>query len=189
MIDAASGIAELLRSGQGVRVLVTSREALRVRGERLFAVPPLALPDDVTSADAVERSAAGRLFVERAGDARPGFELTDDDAEDVAEICGRLDGLPLAIELAAARIALFSPGELRDRLREHAGDMLSGVLIPMLDDFNSTDDPIEDYLIGLRLLEGVADDVDVLIPGHGSVGGADQVRVDRTGPRVRGSPA
>jgi len=57
-----------------------------------------------------------------------------------------------------------------------AGDMLSDVLIPMLDDFDSTDDPIEDYLTGLRLLEGVADDVDVLIPGHGSVGGADQVR-------------
>ena len=57
-----------------------------------------------------------------------------------------------------------------------AGDMLSDVLIPMLNDFNSTDDPIGDYLIGLRLLEGVADDVDVVIPGHGSVGGADQVR-------------
>jgi len=57
-----------------------------------------------------------------------------------------------------------------------AGDMLSDVLIPMLNDFNSTDDPIEDYLIGLRLLEGVADDIDVVIPGHGSVGGADQVR-------------
>jgi glyoxylase-like metal-dependent hydrolase (beta-lactamase superfamily II) len=56
-----------------------------------------------------------------------------------------------------------------------AGDMLSDVLIPMLDDLNSTNDPIEDYLTGLRLLEGVADDVDVLIPGHGSVGGADQV--------------
>ncbi len=57
-----------------------------------------------------------------------------------------------------------------------AGDMLSDVLIPMLDDLNSTNDPIEDYLIGLRLLEGIADDLDVLIPGHGSVGGADQVR-------------
>jgi glyoxylase-like metal-dependent hydrolase (beta-lactamase superfamily II) len=57
-----------------------------------------------------------------------------------------------------------------------AGDMLSDVLIPMLNDFNSTDDPIGDYLIGLRLLEGVADDVDVVIPGHGSVGGADQLR-------------
>ena len=56
-----------------------------------------------------------------------------------------------------------------------AGDMLSDVLIPMLDDLNSTNDPIEDYLVGLRLLEDVADDVDVLIPGHGSVGGADQV--------------
>jgi glyoxylase-like metal-dependent hydrolase (beta-lactamase superfamily II) len=57
-----------------------------------------------------------------------------------------------------------------------AGDMLSDVLIPMLDDFNSTNDPIEDYFTGLRLLEGVADEVDVLIPGHGSVGGAGQVR-------------
>ena len=57
-----------------------------------------------------------------------------------------------------------------------AGDMLSDVLVPMLDDLNGTNDPIEDYLTGLRLLEGVADDVDVVIPGHGSVGGADQVR-------------
>ena len=57
-----------------------------------------------------------------------------------------------------------------------AGDMLSDVLIPMLDDVNSTNDPVGDYLAGLRLLEGVADDVDVLVPGHGSAGGADQVR-------------
>jgi glyoxylase-like metal-dependent hydrolase (beta-lactamase superfamily II) len=57
-----------------------------------------------------------------------------------------------------------------------AGDMLSDLFIPMLDDLRSTNDPIEDYLIGLRLLEGLADDVDVVIPGHGSVGGADQVR-------------
>jgi glyoxylase-like metal-dependent hydrolase (beta-lactamase superfamily II) len=57
-----------------------------------------------------------------------------------------------------------------------AGDMLSDVFVPMLDDFNSTNDPIEEYLVGLRLLEDVADDVDAVIPGHGSVGGADQVR-------------
>jgi glyoxylase-like metal-dependent hydrolase (beta-lactamase superfamily II) len=57
-----------------------------------------------------------------------------------------------------------------------AGDMLSDVFIPMLDDFSSINDPIEEYLVGLRLLEGVADDVDVVIPGHGSVGRADQVR-------------
>ena len=121
VIEAARGIAELLRSSSDLRVLVTSRAALRIRGERLFAVPPLTLPDDVTSPDAVARSEAGTLFVERARDARPGFELTRDDAGNVAEICNRLDGLPLAIELAAARIALFSPGELRNRLREHSG--------------------------------------------------------------------
>jgi glyoxylase-like metal-dependent hydrolase (beta-lactamase superfamily II) len=57
-----------------------------------------------------------------------------------------------------------------------AGDMFSDVFIPMLDDFNGTNDPVEDYLVGLRLLEGVADEVDVVIPGHGSVGGTDQVR-------------
>nr|WP_042178403.1 MBL fold metallo-hydrolase [Kibdelosporangium sp. MJ126-NF4]CEL13166.1 metallo-beta-lactamase superfamily domain protein [Kibdelosporangium sp. MJ126-NF4]CTQ98854.1 metallo-beta-lactamase superfamily domain protein [Kibdelosporangium sp. MJ126-NF4] len=57
-----------------------------------------------------------------------------------------------------------------------AGDMLSDVFVPMLDDFTSTNDPIEEYLVGLRLIEGVADDVDVVVPGHGSVGRADQVR-------------
>ena len=66
-----------------------------------------------------------------------------------------------------------------------AGDMLSDVLIPMLD-LNDTADPIEDYLAALRLLEGVAGDVDVLVPGHGSIGGADQVqRTDRPGSGVR----
>jgi predicted ATPase/class 3 adenylate cyclase len=119
VMDAADGIAELLRSSPGLRVLVTSRQALRLRGERLVALPPLGLPD-VASSEAVASSAAGRLFIERAREARSGFELADDDAEAVAEICARLDGLPLAIELAAARIALFSPRELRDRLREHA---------------------------------------------------------------------
>jgi len=73
-----------------------------------------------------------------------------------------------------------APGHAALLIEEHgvlvAGDMLSDVFIPMLDDFNSTNDPIEDYLVGLRLLEGPADDVDVLIPGHGSVGRADQLR-------------
>jgi glyoxylase-like metal-dependent hydrolase (beta-lactamase superfamily II) len=73
-----------------------------------------------------------------------------------------------------------SPGHAALLIEERgvlvAGDMLSDVFIPMLDDWNDTNDPIEEYLAGLRLLEGVADDVDVLIPGHGSVGGADQVR-------------
>jgi glyoxylase-like metal-dependent hydrolase (beta-lactamase superfamily II) len=65
-----------------------------------------------------------------------------------------------------------------------AGDMLSDVFIPMLDDFDSTNDPIGEYLVGLRLIEGVADDVDVLIPGHGSIGGADQVRARITQDRA-----
>jgi len=70
-----------------------------------------------------------------------------------------------------------------------AGDMLSDVLIPMLD-LNDTADPIEDYLAALRLLEGAVDDVDVLVPGHGSIGGAGQgARTDRTGSRVRACPA
>jgi glyoxylase-like metal-dependent hydrolase (beta-lactamase superfamily II) len=73
-----------------------------------------------------------------------------------------------------------APGHAALLIEEHgvlvAGDMLSDVFIPMLDDFNSTNDPIEEYLVGLRLLEGVADDVNVVIPGHGSVGKADQVR-------------
>jgi glyoxylase-like metal-dependent hydrolase (beta-lactamase superfamily II) len=78
-----------------------------------------------------------------------------------------------------------APGHAALLLEEHrvlvAGDMLSDVFIPMLDDFHSTNDPIEEYLVGLRLLEDVADDVDVVIPGHGSIGGADHVhaRIDR----------
>jgi predicted ATPase/class 3 adenylate cyclase len=105
VMAAADGVAELLQQCSELKVLVTSREALRVRGEHLLAVPPLA--DD---------EAVG-LFVERAREARPDFALTDDNAAAVAEICARLDGLPLAIELAAARLRLFSPHDLNDRLR------------------------------------------------------------------------
>jgi predicted ATPase/class 3 adenylate cyclase len=105
VMAAADGVADLLQQCSELKVLVTSREALRVRGEHLLAVPPLA--DDE----------AMNLFVERAREARPGFALADDNAPAVVEICARLDGLPLAIELAAARVRLFSPQELSDRLR------------------------------------------------------------------------
>jgi predicted ATPase/class 3 adenylate cyclase len=105
VMAAADGVADLLQQCSLLKVLVTSREALRVRGEHLLAVPPLA--DDE----------AVRFFVERAREARPGFALTDDNAAAVAEISARLDGLPLAIELAAARVRLFSPQDLSDRLR------------------------------------------------------------------------
>jgi glyoxylase-like metal-dependent hydrolase (beta-lactamase superfamily II) len=105
------------------------------------------------------------------------------------DLFGLITGLPTGtdeIPWDGPRVRIIehpahAPGHAALLIKERgvlvAGDMLSDVLIPMLDDLNSTNDPIEDYLIGLRLLEGVADDVDVLIPGHGSVGGADQVRV------------
>jgi predicted ATPase/class 3 adenylate cyclase len=120
VMDAAEGVADLLQRCAELKVLVTSREALRVRGEHLLAVPPLSLPAVAAgqvSAEVVAGSEAVRLFLERAREARPTFLLNDDNAAAVAEISARLDGLPLAIELAAARLKLFSPHELRDRLR------------------------------------------------------------------------
>jgi predicted ATPase/class 3 adenylate cyclase len=120
VIDAAADIAKLLAACPRLKVLVTSREALRLRGERLFHVPPLGLPAEGSlraGAQTLAGYEAVRLFSERAREAQPGFALTDDNAAAVAEICARLDGLPLAIELAAARLRLFSPEELRDRLR------------------------------------------------------------------------
>jgi predicted ATPase/class 3 adenylate cyclase len=120
VIDAADGIADLLQASPQLKILVTSREALRVRGEHLFPVPPLSFPDDGfvrTSADAIGGYESVVLFVERAREARPSFALSDENAADVADICARLDGLPLAIELAAARLKLFSLDALHDRLR------------------------------------------------------------------------
>jgi predicted ATPase/class 3 adenylate cyclase len=127
VVDAAEGIVDLLEHCPRLKGLVTSREALRVRGEHLFPVPPMALPDAGEQGSAVRVAAyeAVRLFVERAGEARPGFGLTDDSAPAVAEICARLDGLPLAIELAAARLKLFSPSDLNERLRNRL-ELLSG---------------------------------------------------------------
>ena len=114
VMAAADDAAELVRQCPRLTVLVTSREALRVRGEQLLPVPPLSLP--IGSAGAMGSSAV-TLFVERGREARPSFGLDDETAAVVGEICARLDGLPLAIELAAARLRLFSPVELRDRLR------------------------------------------------------------------------
>ena len=114
VMAAAEDAAELVRQCPRIAILVTSREALRVRGEQLLPVPPLSLPTGSTGAVG---SSAVTLFVERGREARPSFGLDDETAPIVGEICARLDGLPLAIELAAARLRLFSPAELRDRLR------------------------------------------------------------------------
>ncbi len=126
VMEAVDGVTDLLQHCPELKALVTSREALRVRGEHLFPVPPLALPDrGQTAAEPLAEYDAIRLFVERAREVQPGFALTDENAAAVAEICARLDGLPLAIELAAARLTLFSPDELRGRLDRRL-DVLRG---------------------------------------------------------------
>jgi predicted ATPase/class 3 adenylate cyclase len=119
VMAAAPMVAELLQDCPGLKLLVTSREALHVRGEHLFSVPPLSLPRAAPghrSAAELAGCEAVQLFVERAQAVRADFRLTDENAAAVGEICQRLDGLPLAIELATARINLFSPEALRDRL-------------------------------------------------------------------------
>jgi predicted ATPase/class 3 adenylate cyclase len=116
---AAPTLVALLAECPGLKILVTSRQALRVRGENVVSVPPLSLPGaraGALSADQVSQFEAIQLFVERARGVRSDFRLTDDNAAAVADICRRLDGLPLAIELATARLNLFSPEALRDRL-------------------------------------------------------------------------
>jgi predicted ATPase/class 3 adenylate cyclase len=116
---AAVQVAELLGSSPHLKLLATSREALRVRGEHLYPVPPLGLPENGNghgTPEELARYEAVQLFVERAQAVKPGFELSEENAGAVAEICARLDGLPLAIELAAARVRLFSPQALLQRL-------------------------------------------------------------------------
>jgi predicted ATPase/transcriptional regulator with XRE-family HTH domain len=120
LLDAAPVVGDLLRAGPGVKAMVTSREILRVRGEQVYPVPPLAVPEPVTTGgrDDVLRSESVRLFVLRAVETDAGFSLTDDNAAAVAGICRELDGLPLAIELAAPRITVLPPGQLLTRLEQ-----------------------------------------------------------------------
>ena len=124
---AAASLAEILRETGRVRVLATSREPLRISGERELPIPPLELPsaDGEVSATALAGNAAVALFVERAQAVDPAFELTDGNAAAVAEICIGLDGLPLAIELAAARTNVLTPEAMLDRLGGQLG-ILSG---------------------------------------------------------------
>lgn len=114
-------IRNLLSTSAELRILVTSREPLRVTGEQLFEVEPLSvqrLPGHgARTEDALP--AAVTLFAERAAAAAPGFRITPDNTEAVEELCRRLDGLPLAIELAAGRMRALSPSELLDRLDDH----------------------------------------------------------------------
>ncbi|GAA3240181.1 ATP-binding protein [Dactylosporangium siamense] len=128
LLGAARLFAELLTACPELRILATSRAPLHIRGERLIPVPPLALPSARTAATAaaVARSAAVELFVERAGAVDPAFALTDANAGDVAAICGGVDGLPLAIELVAARVALLSTAAILARLNHRLALLTDG---------------------------------------------------------------
>ncbi len=117
LLPAAADIAELLGGTSRLTILATSRSPLGIYGERDYDVPPLALPEkDARALDQLARTEAVALFVDRARAAKPGFALTEASAAIVAEICRRLDGLPLAIELAAARVKLLPLAALLDRL-------------------------------------------------------------------------
>ena len=118
VVQAAPGLGGLLARCPGVVILATSRTVLGLGAEREYPVPPLALPADPATAPLEElgSSPAVALFVDRARAVRPGFALTEGNAAVVAEICRRLEGLPLAIELAAARTRLLDPAALLDRL-------------------------------------------------------------------------
>ena len=127
VIDAAPQIAELLSAANHLKILITSRVLLRLSIEREFVVPPLAVPADVeqVSLDELSNYEAIKLFVERARNAKPNFALTEENAKSVAEICSRLDGLPLAIELAAARVKILSPQLILTKL-ENRLKLLTG---------------------------------------------------------------
>ena len=118
VIEASPELTKLLEACPDLKLLVTSREVLRLRGEQQFVVPPLALPDTkhLPEAGLLAQFSAVNLFLQRAQAIRSDFQLTADNAATIAQICLRLDGLPLAIELAAARIKVFTPQALLARL-------------------------------------------------------------------------
>ncbi len=128
VLSATPLVAELLARSPRLRMIVTSRAVLRLSGEQTYEVPALSLPDldDLPSLEAVTRYEAVALFIERARAVQPTFNLTPENARPVVEICRRLDGLPLAVELAAARIRLLTPEAILDRLERHLPVLVGG---------------------------------------------------------------
>jgi non-specific serine/threonine protein kinase len=126
VVDAAPQIAELVAAGE-LRILITSRVLLRLSREIEYAVPPLAVPADVSQIlfEELLNYEAVKLFVARARQSKPNFALTEENAPSVAEICARLDGLPLAIELAAARVKILAPQAILTKL-ENRLKLLTG---------------------------------------------------------------
>jgi predicted ATPase/class 3 adenylate cyclase len=118
VVEAAGVASDLLDAAPRLRILITSREPLHIAGEQELAVPPMALPDpqETRGPDQLMQCESVALFVERAAAVDPRFKLTEANVKAVAELCLRLDGLPLAIELAASRVKLLSPQAILDRL-------------------------------------------------------------------------
>ncbi|OHD74296.1 MAG: hypothetical protein A2177_09905 [Spirochaetes bacterium RBG_13_68_11] len=131
IMPAAAQVAYILSECPGVRIIVTSRESLSLRGEKVFALPSLTLPtidrrNPVTVSQCTQYEAV-RLFIDRAIAVDQGFTVTNENAPAVAEICVRLDGIPLAIELAAARVRLLSPEEILKRLDKRLNLLVTAI--------------------------------------------------------------
>jgi len=128
LLAAAPHVAELLAAAPRLSLLVTSRERLHIGAEAEVPVPPLAVPERTSASDvaALARSESVALFCERVAAVKPGFALSQENAATVAEICARLDGLPLAIELAAARVRHLPPAALLSRLSNRLGLLTGG---------------------------------------------------------------
>jgi predicted ATPase len=127
LVSEAGALPEMLDAAPEMKLLVTSRSALRLYGEQEFPVPPLAVPSS-GSRDTPERLkdvASVEFFLQRARTVKPDFSLTSENASEIADICRRLEGLPLALELAAARVKLFSPRAILGRLEKRL-DLLTG---------------------------------------------------------------
>jgi predicted ATPase len=119
LVGACANLADaLLQAAPALRIIATSREGLHIRGEQTYPVFPLRVPDRKANAESLLRSDAVQLFVERARLQKPGFTLTEDEAPAVAELCARLEGIPLALELAAARMRSLSVADINARLHD-----------------------------------------------------------------------
>ena len=117
LIEICAELADqLLHACPTLKLIASSREALGIAGETVYRVPPLSLPGLTASAASLMGSEAGRLFIERATKAEPRFKLIEENASAIAQICLRLDGIPLALELAAARVKIFTPKQIAERL-------------------------------------------------------------------------
>lgn len=127
LVSAADLVASLLPRCPALQMLATSRAPLQIRGEQLLPVEPLPLPEEEAALSAVEQNDAVRLFAERAQAVRPAFAVTETNAATVATLCRQLDGLPLAIELAAARTTVLSPQALLTQMRDRLTLLTQGM--------------------------------------------------------------